>query len=213
VATGTGGVAVRAARSGAQVVGLDLTPVLLEHAHEAAAAAEVELELVEGDAQRLPFADGSFDVVVSCFGVIFAPDRVAAANELGRVCRPGGRLGLTVWRPDEGFHALADRFLGERPSSDAGAWGEEGALEELLGDAFELEVEERAFALESESLDAYYEWATTAVPPMAAFMQRLEPSRRGEFRDYFMETHARHVRADGSVAEERKYLLARGRRR
>jgi ubiquinone/menaquinone biosynthesis C-methylase UbiE len=187
--------------------------VLLEHAREAAATAGVELELVEGDAQRLPFADGSFVVVVSCFGVIFAPDFVAAAHELGRVCRPGGRLGLTVWRPDEGFHVLAERFLGERPSSDPGAWGEEGALEELLGDAFELEVEERALALESESLEAHYEWATTAVPPMAAFMERLEPSRRDEFRDYFMETHARHVRADGSVAEQRKYLLAIGRRR
>lgn len=213
VATGTGGVAVRAARAGAQVTGLDITPALLEHARAAAQAAEVEVELVEGDAQELPFGNADFDVVTSCFGVIFAPDRKAAARELGRVCRPGGRLGLTVWRPDEGFHALAERFLGERPASYPGAWGEEGALDELLGTEFELEVEERAQPLESESLEAHYEWATTAVPPMAAFMQRLDPARRGEFREYFEETHARYVQPDGRVVEERKYLFVLGRRR
>jgi ubiquinone/menaquinone biosynthesis C-methylase UbiE len=213
VATGTGGVAVRAAQAGADVTGLDITPALLEHAREAAAASGVPVELVEGDAQRLPFEDASFDVVSSCFGVIFAPDRAAAAGELSRVCRPGGRLGLTVWRPDAGFHALAERFLGERPASYPGAWGEEGAVEELLGGWFELEVEEAVYTFDADSLEAYYEWATTAVPPMAAFMQRLDPARHGEFRDYFMDTHARHVQADGGVREERKFLFVLGARR
>jgi SAM-dependent methyltransferase len=213
VATGTGGVAVRAAQAGADVTGLDITPALLEQAQEAGAAAGVRVELVEGDAQHLPFEDASFDVVSSCFGVIFAPDRATAAGELARVCRQGGRLGLTVWRPDEGFHALAERFLGERPAGYPGAWGEEGAVEELLGGSFELEVEEAVYPLDSDSLEAHYEWATTAVPPMAAFLRRLDPARLGEFRDYFMETHAPYVQLDGRVHEERKFLFALGRRR
>jgi ubiquinone/menaquinone biosynthesis C-methylase UbiE len=213
VATGTGGVAVRAARAGASVTAFDITPRLLEQAGAAAADAGVELELVEGDAQALPFGEAAFDVAVSCFGVIFAPDRLAAARELGRVCRPGGRLGLTVWRPEEGFHKLAEHFLGEKPASDSGVWGEEGVLEQLLGDMFELEVEEHGLRLEQESLDTYYEWATTAVPPMAAFMRRLDPARHEELRDYFDEAHARYVQPDGRVVEERKYLLALGRRR
>jgi ubiquinone/menaquinone biosynthesis C-methylase UbiE len=210
VATGTGAVAVRAAQAGADVTGLDITPALLEQAREAAVAAGVEVELVEGDAQRLPFDDASFDVVSSCFGVIFAPDRAAAAGELARVCRPSGRLGLTVWRPDAGFHALAERFLDERPATYPGAWGEDGVVEELLGASFELRVEEAASTLDAESLEAYYEWATTAVPPMAAFMQRLDPARHAEFRDYFMDTHAGYVQADGRVLEERKFLFVLG---
>lgn len=213
VATGTGAVAVRAAQAGADVTGLDITPALLEQAGEAAAAAGVRLELVEGDAQRLPFDDASFDVVSSCFGVIFAPDRAAVAGELARVCRQGGRLGLTVWRPDAGFHALAERFLGERPTSYPGAWGEDGAVEGLLGGSFQLEVDEAVYTLDADSIEAYYEWATTAVPPMAAFMQRLEPARHAEFRDYFMDTHAGYVRPDGRVVEERKFLYVVGTRR
>ena len=205
--------ALRAARAGAEVTGLDITPALLDHARAAAGAEGLEVELVEGDAQSLPFGNADFDVVTSCFGVIFAPDREAAAHELGRVCRPGGRLGLTVWRPDEGFHALAERFLGERPASYPGAWGEEGAVEELLGTEFELEVEEQAQRLEMPSLDAHYEWATTAVPPMAAFMLRLDPARHDEFREYFEDTHAQYVQPDGRVVEQREYLFVLGRRR
>ena len=205
--------AIRAAQAGAQVTGLDITPALLDQAGEAAEAAGVQVELVEGNAEQLPFADGAFDVVSSCFGVIFAPDREAAAGELGRVCRHGGRLGLTVWRPDQGFHALAERFLGERPASDAGAWGEEGEVGRLLSGAFELRLHERVQVLESPSLEAHYEWATTAVPPLAAFLTRLDPARHDEFRDYFIETHTRFVQPDGRLREERGFLLVLGRRR
>jgi ubiquinone/menaquinone biosynthesis C-methylase UbiE len=213
VATGTGGVAIRAARARAEVTALDITPALLDQARAAAVAVGVDVELVEGDAQALPFGNADFAVVSSCFGVIFAPDRVAAARELARVCRPGGRLGLTAWRPDQGFHTLAERFLDERPASDAAAWGEDGALEELLGDAFELEIEERTLLHEAVSLEAHYEWVITAVPPMAAFISKLDPSRHEEFREYFRETHARFVQPDGRLVEERRYLLALGARR
>ena len=213
VATGTGGVALAAARSGAAVTGLDITPALLERAAADAAAAGLEVALVEGTADELPFEDAAFDIVSSCFGVIFAPDRFAAARELGRVCRPGGRLGLTTWPPDQGFHALRKRFGAKPLAGDQDAWGDEDSLRAMLGDAFDLEVEARTLRTESESLEALYEWVTTAVPPMVAFMRRLDPARYDEFREFFVEQTAKDVQPDGRVVQEREYLLVLGRRR
>ena len=100
VATGTGNVSVPAAQAGAKVSGLDLTPKLLEEQRVRAAAAGVEVELVEGDAEELPFADSSFDRVTSCFGVMFAPRQAVAAAELVRVARPGGRIVVVAWTPN-----------------------------------------------------------------------------------------------------------------
>lgn len=99
VATGTGNVALRAAAAGAQVVGVDLTPELFATARRRAAQAQVAVDWVEGDAEALPFADASFDHVVSVFGVQFAPRHEVTARELARVARPGGRIGLVSWTP------------------------------------------------------------------------------------------------------------------
>ena len=93
VAAGTGNVAIRAAQAGASVVASDITPEHFDAGRRAAREAGVELEWIEGDAQALPFADDEFDIVTSCFGAMFAPDHGAAANELLRVCRPGGVIG------------------------------------------------------------------------------------------------------------------------
>ena len=98
VACGTGNATLPAARTGARVTGLDLTPALLERA--ARAAGDLEIEWIEGDAQALPFGDASFDVVLSTFGAMFAPDQERTAAELARVLRPGGRLGMCNWAPD-----------------------------------------------------------------------------------------------------------------
>ena len=100
VATGSGNVSIPAASAGAKVTGLDLTPKLLDAQRARAAAAGVEVELVEGDAEELPFADGSFDRVTSCFGVMFAPRHDVAAAELVRVARPGGRIVVAAWTPE-----------------------------------------------------------------------------------------------------------------
>ncbi|HXV91743.1 MAG TPA: methyltransferase domain-containing protein, partial [Pseudonocardia sp.] len=102
VAAGSGNVAVPAARTGAEVVASDLTPELFPAGREYAARAGVELTWEEGDAEALPYPDGSFDVVLSCVGVMFAPHHQQAADELVRVCRPGGTIGLISWTP-EGF--------------------------------------------------------------------------------------------------------------
>jgi ubiquinone/menaquinone biosynthesis C-methylase UbiE len=109
IATGTGGVALRAARLGANVTAQDLAPRLIETAKRFARAEGLEITCDVGDCQKLPYADASFDVVSSSLGAVFAPDHHAVAHELARVCRAGGRLGLVSWRPggeSEKFHGI-----------------------------------------------------------------------------------------------------------
>ncbi len=212
VATGTGEVALRAARAGADVTGLDLSEGLLEQARAKVQAEGLPLTLDLGDAQALPYEDSSFDVVSSNFGVIFAPDHEAAANELARVCRGGGRLGVTVWRPKPALSALYERFQEEPPASQPEAWGDEERLRSLLGNAFELELHERVWSLEAESAEALWEFAAAAIPPLKAFAESLEATRRDEFRAAMVE-YWRGFESDGEVSEPRPYLLVLGRRR
>ncbi|MGZ4600663.1 MAG: class I SAM-dependent methyltransferase [Oryzihumus sp.] len=139
VAAGSGNAAIPAALGGAQVVASDLTPELFETGRRAAAAQGAQLQWREADAEALPFADGAFDVVMSCVGVMFAPHHQAAADELVRVCRPGGTIGLLSWTP-EGF--IGRMFATMKPYAPApppGAqppplWGSEEHVRALLGD-------------------------------------------------------------------------------
>ncbi|MFE6822006.1 class I SAM-dependent methyltransferase [Streptomyces sp. NPDC057690] len=139
IAAGSGNAAIPAALAGADVVAVDLTPELLEAGRRLAAERGAELEWREGDAEELPFPDADFDAVVSCVGVMFAPHHQRAADELVRVCRPGGRIGLVNWTP-EGF--VGQMFAAMRPYAPApppGAqppplWGDEGHVRSLLGD-------------------------------------------------------------------------------
>ena len=207
VATGTGEVALRADRAGADVIGLDIAPRLLELARSTSS----EVEWVEGDAQALPFADAAFDVVCSSFGLIFAPDQEAVADELARVCR--GRLGLTTWRPNEGPHAIYSVFAGEEPAGpSADAWGREERLRELLADAFELELEERVWWLEGDSPEDVWELMSNGAPPLKALLDSLGPDRGAELRDAMLEYWSQFQTANG-VREPRRYLLVLGRRR
>ena len=135
VATGSGNVALHAANAGAQVVGLDLVPELLDVAHSRALAAGVEIEWVHGDAEALPFADGSFDSVTSVFGVQFAPRHQTTADELVRVCRAGGTIGLINWTPEgligEMFQIMG-RYLPPPPAFATAPplWGDEHHVRE-----------------------------------------------------------------------------------
>ena len=139
VAAGTGNVAIRAAMAGASVVASDLTPEHFEAGRRGAAAAGVELEWVEGDAEALPFDDGAFDVVTSCFGAMFAPNQQAVADELVRVCRPGGTIGMMNFTPEGNggeFFALLAPYAPPPPPGAAPPvlWGEEDHVRRLFGD-------------------------------------------------------------------------------
>jgi SAM-dependent methyltransferase len=148
VAAGTGNASLPAARAGAQVTASDLTPELLAAGRGRAEAAGLALDWVEADAENLPFDDGSFDVVMSAIGAMFAPHHQQTADELVRVCRPGGTLGLLSWTP-EGMIGALFRAMGPfAPPPPPGAqppplWGSEDHVRELLGDRVELRTLER----------------------------------------------------------------------
>lgn len=139
VAAGAGNAAIPAAMMGAKVVASDLTPELFDAGRHQAADRGVELEWKEGDAEALPFADDEFDTVMSCLGVMFAPHHQPAADELLRVCKPGGTIGLLSWTP-EGFigrmFATMKPFAPPPPpgAQPAPLWGSEDHLRELFGD-------------------------------------------------------------------------------
>lgn len=137
VATGSGNAAIAAARRSCGVVGVDFVPGLLEHARVRAEAERLEVEFAEGDAERLPFVDASFDAVLSVFGVMFAPDQGLAAAEVARVCRPGGVIALASWTP-EGYFGRMFRLMSSRVPPAAGSappsrWGDEAHLRGLFG--------------------------------------------------------------------------------
>ncbi len=143
VAAGTGNASLPAAERGASVVASDLTPELLEAGKQRAAAAGLELEWAVADAEALPFEDGSFDVVMSSIGAMFAPHHQEVADELVRVCRPGGTIGMLNWTP-EGMIGALFRTMGPfAPPPPPGAsppplWGGEDHVRELFGDRVEL---------------------------------------------------------------------------
>src|SRR3954449_1308023 len=120
VAAGNGNASLAAARRWCDVVATDYVPALLDRARERAAAERLDIEFREADAEALPFADGSFDVVMSTFGVMFTPDQGKAAAELVRVCKPGGKIGLANWTP-EGFIGQLFKTIGKHVQPPAGA--------------------------------------------------------------------------------------------
>jgi SAM-dependent methyltransferase len=148
VAAGTGNASIPAAQRGAKVTASDLTPELFDAGRRRAEAEGVELDWVEADAENLPFDDESFDVVMSSIGVMFAPHHQQAADELVRVCRPGGKIGLMSWTP-EGMIGALFRMMGPfAPPPPPGAsppplWGSEDHLHELFGDRVEFQSFQR----------------------------------------------------------------------
>ena len=213
LATGTGAVAVRATRAGAEVTGLDLAPALIETAKRLAAEEVLLIRFDVGDCENLPYGDASFDVVASAVGVIFTPDHDAVARELARVCRPGGRLGLAAWRLNPEYSAVLEPFRPPpEPGGDPNDWGGEDYVLELLGDAFELEFAEGESAIRGESGEAIWEFLLTCHGTFKALVEALAPDRREELHRAYVAYLERH-RTDGGIHVPDPYLLILGKRR
>lgn len=210
VATGSGEVAIRAAQAGADVVGLDIAPGMLERARAKGGGLGISFEL--GDAQQLPYDAASFDAVSSNFGVIFAPSPGAAAGELARVTKPGGRLGITAWCERVELTEIYSRYSpGKPPPLDA--WGSEHALAGLLGSHFDLAFEDRVWHLEGTSPEATFDFMSRAAPPLKALLSMLGDADRAAFRADLVEYWRKFEVDGGAVREPRAYVLAVGRRR
>jgi SAM-dependent methyltransferase len=221
VATGTGNAAIPAAATGAGVVASDLTPELFEAGRARAANAGVELEWAEADAENLPFEDGDFDTVISSIGVMFAPHHQAAADELVRVCRPGGTIGLLSWTPEGMIGALFKAMGQFMPAPPPGVqppplWGGEGHLRELFGERVEFDRLERDLldVAAFERPDDYGEhFKQRYGPTIAARANAEKEGREEEFDRVLSEFCAEWNRGDGENARfEMEYLLAVGRR-
>jgi SAM-dependent methyltransferase len=217
VGCGPGAVALRAARAGAEVTGLDLAPGLLETARRRAAEEGLAIQFDIGDVEALPYPDASFDVVSSSFGAIFALDHRAAASELARVARPGGRLGLSAWRPDAGVCAVFEIYSDYQPPPPEGVgtpfqWGSEEYASSLLGDAFALEFVDGDAPLVKESPEAAWTELRENVGPPKALYESLDPERREELGRRVVEYYER-FRQDGGIHQPRPYLLVLGTRR
>jgi ubiquinone/menaquinone biosynthesis C-methylase UbiE len=215
VAAGTGNVAIRAAEAGADVVAVDITPEQFEAGRREAAERGVDVEWVEGDAAALPFGDDAFDVVTSSAGAIFAPDHRAVADELIRVCRPGGTIGMINFTPGgmaDDFFAVFARYApppdGELPPI---LWGSEAHVRELFGDRVDRltltrkSYVERSPAGPREFCDFYKE----TFGPVVGLYATVPPETSDAIDREFLDFAIRRGRtgADGRTEYEVEYLL------
>jgi len=221
VAAGTGNASIPAAERGAQVTASDLTPELLEAGRQRAEAAGLELDWVTADAEQLPFEDGSFDVVMSSIGAMFAPHHQAVADELARVCRPGGTIGMLNWTP-EGMIGALFRTMGPfAPPPPPGAqppplWGGENHVRELFGDRVEWRMLKREM-LEITAFEKPHDYGehfkARYGPTIVARANAVRNSREAELDealDRFCDEW--NLGSDDDARFEKEYLLAIGTR-
>jgi SAM-dependent methyltransferase len=219
VGTGTGVVAVTAARRGARVTGLDLTPELIEAAREnAGISGHGDIAWTEGDAENLPYADASFDVVLSQFGHMFAPRPEVAVAEMRRVLKPGGRIAFATW-PPEHFVGRMFAFIGRNsPPPPAGAspppqWGNPGIVTERLGPHFEAPFFDRGtMHFPALSIGHFRLFLERSVGPMRKLVEGLaaDPTKLAALRAEF-DALAEPYYVDNVVHQS--YLLTRARAR
>ena len=220
IAAGSGNAAIPAALAGGNVLATDLTPELLETGRRHAAAANVEVTWQEADAEALPYADGEFDVAMSCVGIMFAPHHQTSADELVRVVRSGGRIGLGNWTP-EGF--IGQMFATMKPFAPApppGAqppplWGKEEHVRELLGDAVtDLVASRQTVTIDHFATGAEFRDYFKAVygPTIAVYKSLAdEPERAAALDRELADLGDRALGGGGSMKWE--YLLVTARRR
>jgi SAM-dependent methyltransferase len=196
------------------VTGVDYVGALLERGRARAAAEGLDVAYVEGDAEDLPFGDASFDAVLSCLGVMFAPNQERAAAELVRVCRPGGTIALANWTPSsfvgDMFRTVAEYAPPPAALKAPGLWGTEERLRELLGDAISgMATERRAFVFRFRSPEDLAEFFRANYGPVRTAFGRLDEADRTRLDDDLVALARRHDRTPGpSVAIPSDYLEA-----
>jgi ubiquinone/menaquinone biosynthesis C-methylase UbiE len=212
VAAGNGNASLAAAHRWCDVTSTDYVPALLERGRARAAAEGLTITFKEADAEALPFAGGTFDAVVSTFGVMFTPDQNRAAGELLRVCKTGGKIGLANWTPD-GFVGQMFKIIGKYNPPPAGAkspalWGTSGRLAEMFGDAANsIETEPRHFNFRYRSAAHCLEVFKTYYGPMLKAFAALDQSGQNALREDLGALIARmNTATDGTMVVPSAYL-------
>lgn len=215
VATGTGITAIAARERGAKVTGVDLTPELLAVARKTAQDAGLnDIDFREGDAEALPFADASFDVVLSTCGHMFAPDQPKVAAELARVTRPGGRVVFLAWTPEGGLGGWF-RITNKHVPPPAGVaspfnWGDPVKVRELLGSAFPDITFTRGDCPQfGDSPEHIWELFSTRYGPTVRAVTSLQGAALEAFRSEMLSFLGGYRAADGKVRWGREYLITR----
>ncbi|WP_079564001.1 class I SAM-dependent methyltransferase [Bradyrhizobium erythrophlei] len=212
VAAGNGNATLAAARRWCDVVSTDYVPSLLERGRLRAGAEGLPIEFKEADAEALDFADASFDVVVSTFGVMFTPDQDKAAAELTRVCKPGGKIGLANWTP-EGFIGQLFKTLGKYLPPPPGAkspalWGTEARLKEMFGaSAASIRAERRDFNFRYRSPEHFLDIFKSYYGPMLKAFAALDAASQQGLRSDLLALVGKLNRADdGTMVVPSEYL-------
>jgi SAM-dependent methyltransferase len=201
VAAGNGNASLAAARRGCDVTATDYVPELLDRARRRAEADGLPIETRVADAEDLPFEAGSFDTVLSTFGVMFTPNPDRAAAELLRVCRPGGRIGLANWTP-EGFVGQMFKIVGQHVPPPAGVpsplqWGTEARLQELFGADAHVAINRRHFEFRFRSAADYFETFRAYYGPLVRAWAALDDDGQASLRDQLVALADRANRYPG----------------
>jgi ubiquinone/menaquinone biosynthesis C-methylase UbiE len=214
VAAGNGNATLAAARRWCDVTSTDYVPALLRRGQERAAADHLTVEFREADAEALPFADASYDVVVSTFGVMFTPDQDKAASELARVCKSGGKIGLANWTP-QGFIGQLFKTIGKHVAPPAGVkspalWGTQARLEEMfITKASEISAEPRMFVFRYRSPEHWLDVFKSYYGPMLKAFAALDETAQAALRHDLMTLLGEFNHADdGTVVVHSEYLEA-----
>jgi SAM-dependent methyltransferase len=173
----------------------------------------LDLNAFEGNPEYLPYDDAEFDVVLSAFAFIWAPDHANVASELARVVSPGGRVGFTAWKPNPKLGQLYRRFS-EEPleGRESTEWGREDHVEDMLGEDFELDFEDGTLWLDVESGEDLWQLFSHSSPPVVSLLRRLDGGGGEEFHRSFVELFESY-REGERVRAPRRFLMTLGRRR
>lgn len=218
LATGTGWTSRLVARRGANVIGVDIARDLIAAARERARIDDLNIQYELGDAEKLPFADGQFDAVISTCGIMFATRPEAAAAELARVIRRGGRAAFTAWLPDSNLFKMFMVMKPYMPPPPTPAppspfeWGKEARVSELLADKLDLRFEKGTSYYREPSAEAAWVTFSTSYGPTKALAANLDDARRSELRRDFIAFHDGFPSEPG-ICVPREYLLTVGVRR